>query len=217
MKILLLEDNKRLNETVVKKLTHLGFNVDSFEDGLKALEAIDNGYDCFILDINVPGKDGLKILKDIFTFYPDIPTIIISSDIELDTIKKAYDIGCYDYLKKPFYIDELEIKIKRLTGCKFTKINLGEDFLFDTKTETLLKNEVEQKLTKKERLFLSVLAKRVGEKVSFRDIETFVWEGDIASMDSIRAMVMRLRKKLPKDIIETVVDFGYVLNGKDSF
>lgn len=78
MKILLLEDNHRLNTTIVKRLEAKGNKVDAFEDGKKAYEAIDNGYMCFILDINVPSLDGIEILKKIRDFYHETPVIIIS-------------------------------------------------------------------------------------------------------------------------------------------
>ncbi len=102
MKILLLEDNKRLNETIVKRLEAKGFEVDSFLDGNAAYEAIDNGYICFILDINVPSLDGTELLKKIREFNIDTPVIIISSTVELDVIKQSYNYGCNDYIKKPF-------------------------------------------------------------------------------------------------------------------
>jgi DNA-binding response OmpR family regulator len=118
MKILLLEDNSRLNATITKRLRAKGFDVDSFEDGYKAFESVDNGYGCYILDINVPSLDGIELLKRIREYYPKTPVIIISSSVELETIKDSYHYGCSDYIKKPFFIDELEIKIEKL--CNVT-------------------------------------------------------------------------------------------------
>ena len=66
MKILLLEDNKRLSNLIIEALEEKGYKVDWFEDGKVALESIYNGYDCFILDINVPGMDGLSLLKELW-------------------------------------------------------------------------------------------------------------------------------------------------------
>jgi DNA-binding response OmpR family regulator len=122
MKILLLEDNQKLNDTISKRLKLKGYNVLSFTDGALALEAISEGFSCFVLDINVPNVDGIKILKKIREIYPKLPVIIISASVELDIIKESYDFGCSDYLKKPFFIDELEIKIERYCQIQNTKM-----------------------------------------------------------------------------------------------
>ena len=94
MKILLLEDNKRLNSTITKRLSAKGYEVFSFTDGLEAYEAIDDGYICFVLDINVPSMDGIEILKKIREYNSNTPIIIISSSIELEIIKDSYKYGC---------------------------------------------------------------------------------------------------------------------------
>ena len=111
MKILILEDNERLANLIVEALEQKKYHVNLFSDGKRALEAIDNGYDCFILDINVPGIDGLSLLKEIRSMDDSTPAIIISANVELDTIQEAYSKGCDEYLKKPFYMYELETKI----------------------------------------------------------------------------------------------------------
>ena len=113
MKILLLEDNVKLNSTIKKRLELKDYQIDAFIDGQEAYDAIHNGYSCFVLDINVPNIDGIKILKKIREQYIDTPVIIISASVELELIKESYDFGCNDYLKKPFFIDELEIKIQK--------------------------------------------------------------------------------------------------------
>ena len=103
MKILLLEDNVKLNITIEKRLQMKGYIIDSFVDGQDAYNAVENNYSCFLLDINVPNVDGIKILKRIREYYKQVPVIIISASVELDLIKKSYDFGCNDYIKKPFF------------------------------------------------------------------------------------------------------------------
>jgi len=137
MKILLLEDNKRLNETIVKRLNAKGFEVHSFIDGQEAYDVIDNGYTCFILDINVPSVDGTQILKRIREFNMDTPVIIISSTVELDVIKQSYNYGCNDYIKKPFFIDELEIKIEKLCYIDHDLIEIKKSYIFNFKESIL--------------------------------------------------------------------------------
>ena len=131
MKILLLEDNQKLNKTITKRLKLKDYNVVSFLDGAEAYEKITDGFSCFILDINVPNIDGIKILKKIREYYEIVPVIIISASVELDIIKQSYDFGCNDYLKKPFFIDELEIKIEKLCNIQDSKIYFDENYNFD--------------------------------------------------------------------------------------
>lgn len=214
MKILLLEDNENLSEIIVEMLEEKNYKVDTFSDGEEAYNNIINGYDCFVLDINVPNIDGLTILKTIRECQKDVPIIIITSNIELETVKKAYEKGCNDFLKKPFYIYELETKIDQL--CKKNNIfNLKEGFYFDINLETLFnkKNKL-VKLTHKETLFLIFSLKYANRPLSLEAIEQYVWEGEISSLMSIRQMIKRLRSKLPKNTIETT-SCGYILHAID--
>lgn len=208
MKILLLEDNIGLANIIKEMLKEKNFFVDFFDDGHAVLDHFMNGYDCFILDINVPRVDGLTLLKTIREYDQKTPVIIISSNIELDTIKNAYLKGCNDFLKKPFYIYELEAKIDLL--CKKNDIlNLKENFLFNVGTETLYNgNNDEVHLTNREKLFLLLASKHPSQGISLELIEQYVWEGQITSIMSIRSLIKRLRTKLPKETIETTT-FGY--------
>lgn len=210
MKILLLEDNKKLNETITKRLKLKGYNVLSFLDGALALNAIEEGFSCFVLDINVPNVDGIKILKKIREIYSDLPVIIISASVELDVIKESYDFGCSDYLKKPFFIDELEIKIERYCQVQDDKIEFDENCYFDFKSSLLIINKEEKRLTKKEKLLLNLFITKKNQVISYEAIENYVWEGNFASLESIRSLIRRVRKVLDKEYIQTVVDTGYI-------
>ncbi len=210
MKILLLEDNQKLNETIKKRLSLKNYNVDACLDGADALEKITDGYSCFILDINVPNIDGIKILKKIREFYDDVPVIIISASVELDVIKESYDFGCNDYLKKPFFIDELEIKIEKLCNIQDDFIHFDENCYFDYKSSTVVIDKEEQRLTKKERLLMNLFLTKKNQVLSYETIENYVWEGSFASLESIRSLIRRLRKVLTRDYIQTVVDTGYI-------
>lgn len=210
MKILLLEDNKKLNSTIKKRLELKGYKVFDFTDGQDVYNSITEGFSCFILDINVPNIDGIKILKKIREFYTDVPVIIISGTVELDIIKEAYDFGCNDYLKKPFFIDELEIKIERLCKIKDELINFDEDCYFDYKSSTITIEGNIQRLTKKERLLMNLFLTKKNHVLTYEAIENYVWEGAFASIESIRSLIRRLRKVVQKDYIQTVVDTGYI-------
>lgn len=213
MKILILEDNERLANLIVEALEQKKYHVDLFNDGKNALEAIDNGYDCFILDINVPGIDGLSLLKEIRVMDNATPAIIISANVELDTIQEAYSKGCDEYLKKPFYMYELETKIEKLCKPKISVIALPQGFSYSIEHERLLDNTGEEvKLAKKEILLLNLFTKNLDKNISFERIEQYVWGGELTTTENIRALVKRLRKKLPDETIENQGGIGYRLN-----
>lgn len=213
MKILVLEDNERLSSLIFEALSQKNYHVDIYDNGKIALNAIDNGYDCFILDINVPGIDGISILNEIRSMDSHTPIIIISANIDLETIKDAYYKGCDDYLKKPFYMYELETKLERLCNIEDKVIKLNDNYVFDLAKEKLLNENAEEvKLAKKEILLLDLLSKNRGKIVSFEQIEQYVWEGDLTSTENIRALIKRIRKKLPKNTIKSQGGMGYSLN-----
>jgi two-component system, OmpR family, response regulator len=210
MKILLLEDNKKLNETITKRLKLKNYNVISFTDGADAYEKITEGFSCFILDINVPNVDGINILKKIREYYKIVPVIIISGSVELDIIKQSYDFGCNDYLKKPFFIDELEIKIEKLCNIEDKNIYFDENSYFDFKSATVVIDNKEIRLTKKEKLLMNLFLSKKNQVLTYETIENYVWEGSFVSLESIRSLIRRLRKLLDKEYIQTVVDTGYI-------
>lgn len=210
MKILLLEDNKKLNETIKKRLELKGYKVSNYIDGKDAYDNITEGFSCFILDINVPNVDGIQILKRIREFYSEVPVIIISATVELDIIRESYDFGCNDYLKKPFFIDELEIKVEKLCQIKDDLVKYDSDCFFDYKSSTLTIDGETHRLTKKERLLMNLFLTKKNQVLSYEAIENYVWEGSFASIESIRSLVRRLRKVVQRDYIQTVVDTGYI-------
>jgi DNA-binding response OmpR family regulator len=213
MKILVLEDNIRLATLIVEALEQKKYSVTLFSDGKEALSAIDDGYDCFVLDINVPGMDGIALLHEIRSMNTHTPAIIISATIELDTIQEAYKKGCDEYLKKPFYMYELEMKIEKLCKPKQTVLKLFEGFSYDSDYELLRDhNNEEVKLAKKEILLLNLFAKNLGKTITFERIEQYVWAGELTTTENIRALIKRLRKKLPEETIENQGGMGYRLN-----
>lgn len=213
MKILVLEDNERLANLILEALEQKKYHVTLFNDGKKALASIDNGYDCFILDINVPGLDGISLLKEIRSMDAQTPAIIISANIELDTIQDAYHKGCDEYLKKPFYMYELEMKIEKLCKPKVKTLKLAGGYTYNMENETLLDSNLEEvKLAKKEILLLNLFAKNLGKNITFERIEQYVWEGELTTTENIRALIKRLRKKLPEETIENQGGIGYRLH-----
>lgn len=214
MKILVLEDNERLVNVIKNALEKEAYNVDTFIDGDSALEALGNGYNCFILDINVPNIDGISILEYIRLNHKNTPVIIISSNHDLEKIQKSYEIGCDDYLKKPFFIYELIQKVKKLCAIQNKYLEMDENYIYDFINHILSFKDEEITLTKKEILFLEMFSKNVHLIATYELIDEYVWEGEETNLINIRAMIKRLRKKLPEDTISIIKGLGYSLNKK---
>jgi DNA-binding response OmpR family regulator len=214
MKILVLEDNERLANLIKVTLEQEGFKTDVFYDGDEALNAINNGYHCYVLDINVPSVDGISILDTIRLYHKDVPAIVISSNHELENIQKAYEIGADDYLKKPFFNYELVQKIKKFCRPSATSvINLAGGYTFNYENSRLYDNESNEiPLAKKEILFFELFVKNRQRIVTFSEMEEYIWEGEETSILNIHALIKRVRKKLPENAIKIVKGVGYALN-----
>lgn len=210
MKIFLLEDNKRLNTTIMNRLEARGYKVISFVDGRQALGAISKDYSCFILDINVPFVSGLEILKKIREIHVKTPVIIISSTIELESIKDSYNFGCDDYIKKPFFIDELEIKIEKLSNFEQNEIRVDEEFYYDKQSGVLRFEDHKSRFSKKEKQMFDLLLEQRGKVVTYEKIEKECSSEEGINISALRTLLRRMRRKLPDDCIETVVDVGYM-------
>lgn len=205
MKILLLEDDMALNRAIKKVLElEKSNNVETFFDGEEALNALDTQYDLYIMDINVPNVNGLELLRLIHNQNTQAKVIIISANTDLNTLKKAYALGCVDYLKKPFHLEELRIKINNL--------KIPKHF-----TSTIqLKND-DDTLTKKEKDLLNLLLENQDTVVTYELIADYVYKNNAMSMDALRTLVRRLRSKLPENIIKNILDEGYSVSGNSLF
>ena len=215
MKILLLEDEVMLNESICEYLESDGHAIETFFDGLKAYEAIkENSYDLLILDINVPGIDGLSFLEKIHTLKIHVPAIYISALVDIEDISRAYNLGCYDYLKKPFHLKELSLRIDRLVVTNETPrvhLRLSKNYSYDQEHSTLLFNSVSQTLTKKQSQIIDLLARNRGRVVDFDRFQAYVWDEVIVDNATIRAEVNRLKKTLQEDVIQNIRGMGYMI------
>jgi DNA-binding response OmpR family regulator len=210
MKIFLLEDDYSLNETIKEMLEMNNHKINSFYDGEVAYENIFNNYDLYILDINIPSLNGLEILKSIKNISTKTKVIMISANINIETIKEAYTLGCDDYLKKPFDVEELILKVEKLDK-KDTEIFLDENIYFSPITSELYIDSQKVELTKREKDLLVLLLDNKGKTISYENIENFVYQGESKSSDAIRSLLKRLRKKLPKDLIQNSIEEGYFI------
>ncbi len=214
MKVLLIEDDLQLAKVVKKILETKGFNVTLVTDGDVALENIkSNSYDLYLIDINIPGINGLELVKYIRNMYKEGIIIMITASIDEYYFQKAYEYGCDDYIKKPFHATELELRINRLINEQ--KNIKFDDYTFDFDEMELYKNSKRIPLRKKEKKFLYLLLKNINKTVKAEKIIDFVWDKHDKNNYPIRQLVNELRKKFDKDYIQTVVGIGYRFESKN--
>ena len=218
MKIFLLEDDFSLNKIIKISLQNRGFFVDSYTDGYKAVDAILNSkHDLYILDLNVLGFDGHKVLEFIRKDDLEVPIIMISAEIDIENIKKSYSLGCNDYIKKPFDFEELYLRIQyHLSHIKKDEnsdliVDLGYDFSFNLIEQTLHKSKHEIELTSKEKLLLTLLVKNINNTVTNEMIHEYVWDNKEMEAVSMRTIVHKLKKKLKNGMILNLIAIGYKL------
>ena len=207
---MLVEDEYLLNKTIRSYLSSKGFSIDGFLDGLEAVEAVSSGYDLFIVDIDLPHVNGIGILEHIRALYPQAPVIMISATIDMEMVTKAYNKGCSDYLKKPFDIKELELKIRAFTRSVETQVALSETLLYEKEAQQLLFNGETIVLTPQENTFIQLLIDNRGRVVSNEKIELAIWGVD-NEKPPLRQLVSRLRKKFPEEVINNRIGEGYII------
>jgi len=218
MKILLLEDDYLYKITIKDFLEEFDYEVDDFDDGNDALDAIyENSYTLLLLDIRVPGKDGYGILKEIRQEGVLTPVIMLTSLSDIHNLSLGYELGCSDYLRKPFELKELKYRIDYTikTHCFNTpsqSIRIGEKYLYEIETRRLLKDGREIELSATERELVSCLIQNKGYFVSINSLQNVVWEGRDVSYADIRMCIKRVRQKCGKEFIVNKKLVGYKID-----
>ena len=215
MKILLLEDELMLNNSITEYLKDIGHLVESFTDGQEVLNNINNTFDLLVLDINTPTKDGFEVLSELNSKKIYIPTIFISALIDIEDITKAYNLGCREYLKKPFHLGELGIKINQILKkdqSSTTHIRFSENYSYSKDKQTLYFNGEPQSLTKKQLEIIHILALNINMIVDFEKFRMDIWDGENIDNPTIRAEISRLKKALKEDFIKNIRGLGYKID-----
>jgi DNA-binding response OmpR family regulator len=220
MKILVVEDEKKIAESIKKGLTIEGYSVDIASTGLQALSLIeDSTHNLIVLDIMLPGLSGLEVLKKLRNTNNNIPVLMLSAKSETEDKILGLNIGADDYLSKPFSFDELLARIKALLR---RPLELNNEFLsLEDLKLNLTTFEVERNgeiipLSKKEFQLLEFLLRNKGKTVSKDKIINSVWEyeSDILP-NTVEVFIGYLRNKIDKpfqkQLITTVRGFGYRL------
>ncbi len=215
MKILLLEDEYSLRISIEEFLQDIGYEVDGFMDGLDAYNAVyDKAYDILLLDVNVPSLNGFELLKKLREDNIKIPAIFLTSMTDMSDLKEGYKRGCCDYIRKPFDLEELELRIDQALASFLDNdgslITLGCSLTYDLKKSKLSQDEEEIVLRKTEKELLELLIKNKNSIVSTQMFQDEVW-GEYVEPATIRVQLNNLKKKLPEDIIQNRRGLGYII------
>jgi DNA-binding response OmpR family regulator len=212
MKILLLEDDTALATILVDYLedSYGVIQTYSMQEALRLAEA--EKFDLYIFDINVPDGDGISLLREMRAFNDTTPTIFITAFQDTKYLKSAFGAGANDFIKKPFDLDELGVRIENLKkyfGLE-SLIELEEETLFDTKTHILTQGDKKIHLTHRESDCLHYLYKNRSRVVSSDELLQNFWEfEEMPSDDAIRTIVKNLRKYIGKEHIVNIRGEGY--------
>lgn len=217
MRILLVEDDSMIGESVRKGLRNDGFTVDWVQDGRAAEIAVDNGvYDLMLLDLGLPKKDGLDALKSIRARGHLLPILIVTARDALADRVKGLDEGADDYLIKPFDLEELSARIRALlrrqAGRAAPVIQVGDVSMNPATREVLFKGEPVH-LSSREFALLRAFLDRPGAVLSRAQLEEKIygWQEEIES-NAVEVYIHSLRKKLGHDFIKNVRGVGYMVS-----
>ncbi len=215
MKILLLEDDIMLNKAIKQYLESTGHAVISTIDGNACKEKLEEEkFDLLIFDINVPDVDGLTILENLHEQKRMVPTIFISALIDIEDITRAFDIGCHDYLKKPFHLKELTLRINKILKTRQVPQEhkrLSKSYSYDSKNMILLFNNEPQILPKRQIQIIDLLAANRSLVCNYDMFRDYVWNDDYIDNATIRAEVNRVKKVLKEDFIANIRGIGYMV------
>lgn len=223
MRILIVEDEKSLRTLLERRFTGEKYTVDACGDGREALSYIETGtYDCIIMDIMLPGMDGLSVLREMRDRRHRTPVLLLTARDSIVDRVKGLDIGADDYLTKPFSYDELSARVRAMLRRggeeKTTTLSLA-DLSMDTLTRTVTRGGKEIELTSKEFAFLEYFLRHPGQVFTREQIISHIWNFDFDNDSNIVDVYVRyLRRKIDDDsatpLIHTIRGTGYTLREK---
>ena len=213
--ILLLEDDIHLSDTVKQFLEYSGYKIYPAYDASQAKDLLyEKSIDLMFLDIKVPHQNGFDLLQEIRDRGDFTPAIFITSLNSVENVTRGFDIGCDDYIRKPFALKELLSRIhailKRNFGTQNNHIDLKNGYIFDIKGLFLTFHNRKVALKTKEAKLLALFLKNQNELLTYERIFEVLWDyHETPSQGSLRAYVNTLRHNIGKEKIETIKHMGY--------
>lgn len=220
-KILFIEDEKDLTLIVADTLRGQGYDVITATDGIEGLEKYkSDGADIVVADVMMPRMDGFSLGKQIRKLSPTVPLLFLTAKSSIDDVEKGFEIGANDYLKKPFELRELIIRIKALlrrygdNRTEDVRFSIGT-YTFNVTTQTLSFADKDTELSHFESKILERLATNIGKTVDASELMISVWQRDDQSnRNSLHGYIHKLRRALRYDTNISIINqrgFGYML------
>lgn len=227
MKILLAEDDLTMSQNIKNALAENHYDVEVAHDGLMAEKLLKRlAFDCVILDINLPHRNGYEICQFFRSFNTNTPILLLTAFDELEDKIQGYESGADDYLTKPFYMKELVMRIQSLIKrshsgpvSEQSDTLVFEDIVIHKRSKTVKRNEIPLTLTPREYQILLKLVLAQGETVSKQELIREIWGGSFdANTNTIEVYINFLRNKIDKpfekQLIKTKIGYGYYLNAQ---
>ena len=220
MKILLLEDDINYKETIHEYLESLGYSVESFENGNDVVDTLYfKKYHLLLLDIRVPGKSGYDIVKSMRESEDNTPVIFITSLTDINNLSIGYELGCNDYIRKPFAAQELKYRIEQVLKLFYLHSNeeeavLDKHYTYNITQGELLYQDVPVKITPKEQKVIDYLIVNHNQYISTKQLWEDVWEEKMITEADIRMCIKKIRDKTYATFIVSKKGFGYKIDRK---
>ena len=224
-RVLVVEDNSKLAANIVDYLESCGHVPDAAGDGLSGLHlAVTNPYDVIVLDVGLPGIDGITLCQRLREAEIATPVIMLTAKGELEDRLNGLDSGAEDYLVKPVALAELEARVRAQHrrsqgGLKKTRLKVA-DLELDEDTHEVFRGGMKISLTRMDFRILTVLMRESPRTVSLSQLEAEVWDGSLPTSDSLRTHIYRLRRVIDRSseqpLIQTVHGVGYRLVPPDA-
>ena len=216
MRILIVEDNEIVGSGIQMGLGQMGYAVDWAKDGNAAQLFLESQeYNLVVLDLGLPGKRGLEVLKDLRANANDVPVLILTARDSASDKVLGLDSGADDYLVKPFDLDELGARVRALlrrrSGRSISTITY-KDITLDPASYTVTKDDEPIELSRKEFVLLQILLENAGRVMSRSRLEESIysWKDEVDS-NAVEVYIHHLRKKLGSDLIKTIRGVGYII------
>lgn len=220
-KILLVEDERDLSLIVCDTLAQQGYEATAAFDGIEGLAKYKTeGADLIVADVMMPRLDGFAMAKEIRRLSPSVPIIFLTAKSTIDDVEEGFDIGANDYLKKPFELRELLVRVKALLRIKANihvenVVHSIGNYIFNATNQLLIFNGKETAISNIETRILARLASNIGKTVDASQLMIAVWGRDeMSNRNSLHGYIHKLRRVLRHDPNISIINqrgFGYML------
>ena len=217
MRILIVEDERSLAVSMKEILEDEDYKVDIFSHSDEVLDALHNkSYSLMLLDVNIHGINGFELLKSIREKGDTTPAIFVTSLTSIDDLSVGFESGCCDYIRKPFEMEELILRVENVIKTRYKnqnqyEVSLPKGYIYNIKKLKLYKEKEEIALTKTEVKIIELLLQERGNVVSLERFSDEIWEHSVLEAN-VRVQINQLRKKTDKDLIKNIRGLGYSID-----